>query len=124
MSILVTRRGPIAPGCQRLLQALVLWLVPIASVLATERPVLEIRQAAWIEQGESVDLPPAPSQRGFGPVAEGEVFPLGPGRTLWLRVTVTGAHKQWLDVDIPVPLLDDVVLLQQDAGGTWSRQEA
>ena len=54
------------------------------------------------------------------------IYPLGPGKTLWLHAKLdkgdTGDIRYGLD--IPVPLLDYVTLFQRDSGRQWKLQRA
>ncbi|MBK0394797.1 7TM diverse intracellular signaling domain-containing protein [Ramlibacter algicola] len=106
------------------------WLVRVVAALlclvapAAQADGLPLDQAAWIEQGTSADLARAVARGHFQPMAPRQVLPVAPGRTAWLRVRIPAPAHQALDLDITVPLLDDVVLYQRDASGAWQAQAA
>ncbi|NTV85210.1 MAG: diguanylate cyclase [Burkholderiaceae bacterium] len=92
-----------------------------------DEPTL-LAQAAWIESGQSVTIEQASTRFAdqFKPTVAHAVHPLGPDKTLWLRLRLkadTAAGSQW-GLDVPVPLLDFVAVYQQGSDGKWFAQRA
>jgi diguanylate cyclase (GGDEF)-like protein len=92
-----------------------------------DEPTL-LAQAAWIESGQSVTIEQASTRFAdqFKPTVAHTVYPLGPDKTLWIRLRLQvnpGATSDW-GLDLPVPLLDAVTVYQQDPQGKWSAQRA
>lgn len=97
-----------------------------AAALAQVSPLM--RQEAWVEDGTgaTVDAVAARRGQGFVPADEQTIHPLGPQRTLWLRLLLQPAGPEAADwgLDIPVPLLDEVTLYQRGPDGRWQAQRA
>ena len=101
--------------------AVVLWLPAHAGASAL------LAMEGWLEEGnqatiEQVSTSLAPR---FKPVQADTVHPLGPDKTLWLRLRLHGTtpSPDW-GLDIPVPLLDAVTLYQRGPDGRWTAQRA
>ena len=86
-----------------------------------------LAQAAWLEAGQNASIEQASTQFAprFAPTTDSRIYPLGPGKTLWLRLKLqAGSASPDLGLDIPVPLLDFVTVYQQGADGKWLAQSA
>lgn len=111
-----------------ILLVLALWVggfalaTPPASILA---PAVD----TWMEAGESTSVEQVAAAGGparFSPSAEGGVYQLIGGGTLWLRLRwPTPPHSQvTLGIDLPVPLLDEATLYVPRPGGGFAAQHA
>ena len=100
---------------------LILWLPAHAG----EAALLSLE--SWVEDGnqatiEQVSTALAPR---FKPARADSVHPLGPDKTLWLRLRLQGTTPSpYWGLDIPVPLLDGVTLYQRGPDGRWTAQRA
>ena len=112
----------VVPGMLALLAGL-FWA---GAAHSEESPLLG--QAAWIESGQQVTVEQASTRFSglFKPTAGLTVYPLGPDKTLWLRLRLQappGGASGW-GLDLPVPLLDFVAVHQLGPDGKWSVQRA
>lgn len=89
-----------------------------------------LTQDAWIEDGLQATVEDVSTRWAdrFAPSAANAIYPLGPGKTLWLRLRVQNQVSMpsgW-GLDIPVPLLDVVTLFQRERApdGRWQAQRA
>lgn len=98
-----------------------------ASAWSLEAPRV-LSQTAWVEDGEKASVEDVSTRLAsrFKPDAPGTVYPLGPGKTLWIKLRLQGTSvvsDDW-GLDIPVPLLDSATLYQRSADGHWESQIA
>ncbi len=110
----------------RALAAVLLGVGFVAASHAAEVTILA--QESWIEDGRQATIGQVSSRRvgQFDPTTENAIYAVGPESTLWLRLKLqaTRAESPNWALDIPVPLIDYVVLYQQDADGKWQSQSA
>jgi two-component system, sensor histidine kinase LadS len=65
-------------------------------------------------------------QNEFGLLAPGETIDLGPDKVLWLHYRISAdlsVAKEWI-LEVPLPLIDSVMLFQRDSEGKWKSQAA
>jgi GGDEF domain-containing protein len=124
----VTRR--VGPCAARWLRPL-LWLlcgVLFGAPLQAAQDAVLVQRLAWVEEGTTATVADVVLRHAdrFVPVPDNTIHPLGPERTLWLRLRLLappGPEVAW-GLEVPVPLLDRVVLHQRGPDGGWSRQQA
>ena len=104
-----------------------LWLLFGAAAHAVDPPKVLSREA-WVEDGEKATIEQVTTRLSsrFKPDPAGTIYPLGPDKTLWLKLRLQGTSlldDDWA-LDIPVPLLDSVTLFQRAPDGRWVSQFA
>lgn len=106
------------------------WLLPLLlallalGVAAAGRDAPVVERSYWIEPGASATVQDAAAVGLYLGLSGRAVLPIGAGKTLWMRLRISGAASQWLDLDIPVPLLDEAQLFQRQADGSWTSEAA
>jgi GGDEF domain-containing protein len=88
--------------------------------------MLDGQAESWLdESGSGTIASVAGSAVPWSTARQGTVFPLRPGRALWVRVTVDvhDDSQRWY-LEVPYPALDRISIYTPDAQGRWTERTA
>lgn len=100
---------------------------PPVVFLDAARPSLDAPAWGWLGPAGAGGIDAVAGNRlPMEPLAAGAAQRLAPGKVLWARLRLQATRGQtavW-QLEVPVPLLDQVTVYQRNAAGTWERQSA